>query len=211
MQFPRVEIGLVDVRDFQFAPGGGLDFTCNIHDVLIIKIKPGHGVAGFGMLGFLLEGADFHILIELDHAVTLGIADVIPEDGRALFLLPGADEEIFEAVAEENIVPKDQAGVASLDEVSGKEERLSDTFRLRLCDVLKGASPLAAVPEKFAELPAVVWRGDDGNLTDARQKENRQRIIDHRLIVDRQQLLADAEREGVKPRTGTARQQDTFP
>ncbi len=47
------------------------------------------------MLGFLLEGADFHILIELDHAVTLGIADVIPEDGRALFLLPGADEEIF--------------------------------------------------------------------------------------------------------------------
>ena len=95
MQFPRVEIGLVDVRDFQFAPGGGLDFTCNVHDVLIIKIKPGHGVAGFGMLGFLLEGADFHILIELDHAVTLGIADVIPEDGRALFLLPGADEEIF--------------------------------------------------------------------------------------------------------------------
>ena len=150
-------------------------------------------------------------LIELDHAVTLGIADVIPEDGRALFLLPGADEEIFEAVAEENIVPKDQAGVASLDEISGKEERLSDTFRLRLCDVFKGASPLAAVPEKFAELPAVVWRGDDGNLTDARQKENRQRIIDHRLIVDRQQLLADAEREGVKPRTGTARQQDTFP
>ena len=119
--------------------------------------------------------------------------------------------EIFEAVAEENIVPKDQAGVASPDEISGKEERLSDTFRLRLCDVLKGASPLAAVPEKFAELPAVVWRGDDGNLTDARQKENRQRIIDHRLIVDRQQLLADAEREGVKPRTGTARQQDTFP
>lgn len=38
---------------------------------------------------------------------------MIPEDGRALFLLPGADEEIFEAVAEENIVPKDQAGVAS--------------------------------------------------------------------------------------------------
>lgn len=150
MQFSRVEIGLVDVRDFQFAPGGGLDFTCNVHDVLIIKIKPGHGVAGFGMLGFLLEGADFHILIELDHAVTLGIADVIPEDGRALFLLPGADEEIFEAVAEENIVPKDQAGVASLDEISGKEERLSDTFRLRLCDVFKGASPLAAVPEKFA-------------------------------------------------------------
>ena len=60
--------------------------------------------------------------------------------------------------------------MASLDEVSGKEERLSDTFRLWLCDVLKGASPLAAVPEKFAELPAVVWRGDDGNLTDAARR-----------------------------------------
>ena len=36
--------------------------------------------------------------------------------------------------------------------------------------------PLAAVPEEFAELPAVVRRGDDGNLTDARQKENRQWI-----------------------------------
>ena len=78
------------------------------------------------MLGFLLEGADFHILIELDHAVTLGIADVIPEDGRALFLLPGADEEIFKAVAEEDVVPKDKAGVASLDEVSGEKERLGD-------------------------------------------------------------------------------------
>ena len=163
------------------------------------------------MLGFLLKGTDFHILIELDHAVTLRVADVIPEDGRAFFLFAGADEEIFKAVAEEDVVPKDQAGVASFDEISSEEERLGDAFWLRLRNVLKGAPPLAAVPKEFAELPAVVWRGDDGNLTDARQKENRQRIIDHRLIVDRQQLFADSEREGMKPRTGTARQQDTFP
>ena len=163
------------------------------------------------MPGLLLKGADFHILIELDHAVTFRVADVIPEDGRAFFLFAGADEEIFKAVAEEDVVPKDQAGVASLDEVSGEKERLGDAFRLRLRNVLKGTPPLAAVPKEFAALPAVVRRVDVGNLSDALQKENRLRIIDHRLIVDRQQLFADAEREGVKPRAGTARQQDAFP
>ena len=36
----------------------------------------------------------------------------------------------------------------------------------------------------------------------------RQRVIDHRLVVDRQQLLADDARERIEPRAGAAGEDD---
>ena len=163
------------------------------------------------MLGFLLKGTDFHILIELDHAVTLRVADVIPEDGRAFFLFAGADEEIFKPLPKKMLSPRIRQEWLPLMKSAARRNAWAMPSGFGCVMYSKEHPHWLPSPKEFAELPAVVWRGDDGNLTDARQKENRQRIIDHRLIVDRQQLFADAEREGMKPRTGTARQQDTFP
>ena len=43
-----------------------------------------------------------------------------------------------------------------------------------------------------------VGGGDDQDVPDARQHEGGQRVVDHGLVVDRQQLLGGHERERVQ-------------
>ena len=65
--------------------------------------------------------------------------------------------------------------------------------------------PIAQEP---AERVLLVRRGDHQDLADTRQHERRQRVVDHRLVVHGQQLLAHRERERMQPRAGAAGQDD---
>jgi hypothetical protein len=47
-------------------------------------------------------------------------------------------------------------------------------------------------------------------VADARQHQGAQRVVDHRLVVDRQQLLADALRDRIQPGAGAAGEDDAF-
>ena len=52
--------------------------------------------------------------------------------------------------------------------------------------------------------------GDDRHVAHAGEHERRQREIDHRLVVYRQQLLADCLRRGVEPRAAAACEDNPF-
>ena len=67
-----------------------------------------------------------------------------------------------------------------------------------------------AVPEQALEVGEVGRRGDDQDVPDARQHESAKRIVDHGLVVDRQQLLGGHERERVQAGAGTAGKDDAF-
>ena len=56
----------------------------------------------------------------------------------------------------------------------------------------------------------VFGRGDQQDVADAGQDQRRQRIVDHRLVVDRQQLLADRPRDRMEPGAGPAGENDAF-
>ena len=68
---------------------------------------------------------------------------------------------------------------------------------------------LRAVAEQPLELLGVVRRGDDQDVADAGQHQRRQRVVDHRLVVDRHQLLADAQGDRVQPGAGAAGKDDS--
>ena len=53
-------------------------------------------------------------------------------------------------------------------------------------------------------------RGDDQNLADAGEHQHRQRIIDHRLVVDRHELLAHGDGQGVEARSRSTGQDNSF-
>ena len=69
---------------------------------------------------------------------------------------------------------------------------------------------VGAVAEKPAEPFLFVRRGDDEHLPDTRQHQRRQRVVHHRLAVDRDQLLADRARQRMQARTRTAGEEDAF-
>jgi hypothetical protein len=53
-------------------------------------------------------------------------------------------------------------------------------------------------------------RGDDQDFIDPCQHQNGQRIIDHGLVVDRQQLLADGAGHRIEPGAQTSGQDDAL-
>ena len=67
-----------------------------------------------------------------------------------------------------------------------------------------------AIAEQVFKRRTVFRRGDDQNFAYPRQHQSRQRIIDHRLVIDRQQLLGGGKRDRMKPRSRTAGQYDAF-
>ena len=60
--------------------------------------------------------------------------------------------------------------------------------------------PLPAVAEQALELLDLFRSGDDQEFADAGQHQRRQRIVDQRLVVDRQQLLRGRQRQRIEPR-----------
>ena len=105
--------------------------------------------------------------------------------------LVGAAEDLVEIVAVEDVVAQDQGRVAVADEVRTDDEGLGEAVRARLDGVLQVDAPPATVTEQLLEARGVLRRGDDQDVADAGQQQRGQRVVDHRLVVDRQQLLGD--------------------
>ena len=67
-----------------------------------------------------------------------------------------------------------------------------------LCGIGEVQARIGAVAEQPLEQRLVLRRGDDKNVPDPGEHQSRQRIIDHRLVEDRQQLLRNDGRHRVK-------------
>ena len=63
-------------------------------------------------------------------------------------------------------------------------------------------------PSSRSKPGRVVRRGDHQHVADPGEDQRRERVVDHRLVVDRHQLLADAQGHRVQPGAGAAGQDD---
>ena len=97
-------------------------------------------------------------------------------------------------MAIEDVVTQDQAARLTGNEVSADQERVRQAAGRRLLDIAEPQSPLAAVTQERPEGRQRLGRADHQDLPDPRQHQRRQGIIHHRLIVDREKLLADPDR-----------------
>ena len=80
----------------------------------------------------------------------------------------------------------------------------------RLHRIVDADAPLAAVAQQRLEARHFRLGGDDEDVANSGQHQRGQRIIDHRLIVDRQQLLGADDRQRPQPRSGAAGENDAF-
>ena len=135
---------------------------------------------------------------------------VVGEDGGAGAALVGAAEDLVEVVAVEDVVAEDQGRVVVADEVGADDEGLGEAVRAGLDGVLQVDAPLAAVAEQLLEARGVLRGGDDQNVADAGQQERGQRVVDHRLVVDRQQLLGYRQGGRMQAGAGTTGEDDAF-
>lgn len=209
---PLLQIHLVERGDLQLAACGGLHLGGAGGHVARVEVQAGDGVGALGLGGLLLDGDGPPLAVELHDAEALGVVHVVAEDrGPArLGVLDGARQVAAEAVAVEDVVAEHQRARLAGDELLADGEGLCEAVRRGLLGVGEVHAVARAVPEQAPEVGQVGRRGDDQDVPDARQHEGGQRVIDHGLVVDRQQLLGGHERERVQARAGPAGEDDAF-
>ncbi|MCY1497243.1 hypothetical protein D9M68_312030 [compost metagenome] len=91
-----------------------------------------------------------------------------------------------ESIAIENVVTQDQADTAIADELFANQERLGQSIRRWLLGVAEADTKLRTITQQLAEIGQVFRCGDNQDFAYSRQHQDRQWIIDHRLVIDRQ-------------------------
>ena len=211
-QRPLLQVHLVERGDLQLAARGRLNLVGLGGDVARVEVQAGDGVGALGLGGLLLNGDGPALAVELDDAEALGVVHVVAEDRGAarLRVLDGLLEVAAEAVAVEDVVAQHQGARLAGDEILADREGLRQAVGARLLGVGEVHAVARAVPEQALEVGEVRRRGDDQDVADARQHEGGQRVVDHGLVVDRQQLLGGHERERVQASAGPAGEDDAF-
>ena len=209
---PLLQVHPVEVGDLQLAARGRLHLMCLGGHVARVEVQAGDGVGALGLGGLLLDGDGPALAVELHDAEALGVVHVVAEDRGAarLGVLDGAREVARQAVAVEDVVAEHQRARLAGDELLADGEGLRQAVGARLLGVGEVHAVARAVPEQALEVGEVRRRGDDQDVPDARQHEGGQRVVDHGLVVDRQQLLGGHERERVQARAGPAGEDDAF-
>ena len=106
------------------------------------------------------------------------------------------------------VVAEHQRAGPAFQKRAAEDEGLRQPVGPLLHRELEAHAPLRAAAEQSLELRLIVGCRDDENVADAGKHQHRQRIVDHRLVVDGQELLADAQRDRVQARSGAAGQYD---
>ena len=211
-QRPLLQVHPVEVGNLQLAARGGLHPMRLGGHVARVEVQAGDGVGALGLGGLLLDGDGTALPVELHDAEALGVVHVVAEDRGAarLGVLDGARQVAGQAVAVEDVVAQHQGARLAGDELLADGEGLREAVRARLLGVGEVHAVARAVPEQALEVGQVGRRGDDQDVPDARQHESAKRVVDHGLVVDRQQLLGGNERERVQAGAGPAGEDDAF-
>src|SRR4051812_13963278 len=99
------QIEQIQIGDLQFAARRGFQAPAKIDNFRVVYVKTWNGELRLGLLRFFLEADRAAVAIELDHAVTFGIANLIAENARAFFKCERVTKEIEFTV--EDVVTKD--------------------------------------------------------------------------------------------------------
>ena len=209
---PLLQVHLVERGDLQLAARGGLHLMRLGGDVARVEVESGDGVGALGFGRLLLDGDGPPLAVELHDAEALGVVHVVAEDRGAarLGVLHGARQVARQAVAVEDVVAEHERARLAGDEVLADGEGLCQAVGARLLGVGEVHAVARAIPEQALEVRQVGRRGDDKDVPDARQHEGAERVVDHGLVVDRQQLLGGHECERVQARAGPAGEDDAL-
>src|SRR5206468_9060327 len=151
-----------------------------INDLMVVNVKPGYSERALRLLRFFLEADRFAVGVELNHTVTLRVANLIGENASAT--LDGERVPIEIEFSIENVVAQNERGAGVADEFCADQKRLGDPFRLRLLGVFDSNAELGAIAQVILQHRQILWSRDHKHLAQATKHQGCQRIADHWLV-----------------------------
>ena len=206
-------IGQIHVQqrcDFQFPPCRRLHQLRPVRGAAIQKIQTCDRIGRRRLGRFFDDLAHGAIGGEIHHAIAFGISHAIAEYRAALFHRIGGGQLFGQPMPKENIIAQHHRAGGTVQEILGQNIGLRQPVGAGLGNIGQRQAPLAAIAQGALELVLILRGGDHRDVPDAGQHQHRQRVINHRLVIDRQKLLRHAHRDRIQPRSRSARQNDPF-
>ncbi|MNR00116.1 hypothetical protein D3C85_1158770 [compost metagenome] len=135
---------------------------------------------------------------------------MVGKQGSPLLLGAGMLQLARQLSAIEDVVPQDETTGAARQKRLGDKQGLCQTIWFILYRIAKAHAPLAAIPQQQLEAGQIQRRADNQNIADTRLHQGREGIIDHGLVINRQQLLADGQSRRIEPGGRSPGQDDAF-
>ena len=138
---------------------------------------------------------------------------MIAEHGGAMLLLcvlHRALQQPPQPGAVKDIVPQHHTAAVVANKVRTQDKGLGQPVRGGLLLVAEPQTKPGAVPQERLESGQIPGRTDNENIPHSRQHQRGQRIVDHRLIIHRQQLLGGDLGQRIQPGAAASCQNYTF-
>jgi hypothetical protein len=132
----------------------------------------------------------------------------VRENRRAIAGAGASLQQVDETTAIEYVVTQHERVGLVGDEGAADEKGLRDAVRRGLFRVGDGYAPLPAIAKHLHELVMILWCRDEQDIADTGEHQRAQRIVDHRFVVDGQQLLTDGPGHGIEARARAAGEHD---
>ena len=206
---PGSQVRLVDRGDLQLAPGAGRELAGDLDHPVVVEVQAGHRVAGLRPGRLLLDRQHPAVGVELDHAVLLRVGHLVGEDPPADQRRRGRRAAGRGRTPWKMLSPRTSATDSSPMKSAPMMNACAMPSGRGLGRVLEPQPQLAAVAEQPLELVLVLRRGDDQDLPDPGHHQRGERVVDHRLVEDRHQLLGHRPGDRPEPGAGAAGEKDS--
>ena len=141
-----------------------------------------------GLRGLLFD-ADDAVAGDFGHAEALGVRHFLEQDVGALGLLAETVRG-RQDVALDDVVAQHHADLLAVGEMFGQRQGVGDAafaFLVGVVDVLQ--AELLAVGQQAQKIAGIPAAGDDQDVLDPGIHQSLDRVVDHRPVVDRQQMF----------------------
>ena len=115
-----------------------------------------------------------------------------------------------EAGPVKDVVAQYEANRILANKVLAQDKRLRQAIRILLNCVLDTEAPLAPISQKVGVSNLITGCGDDQNIPNASLHQRGERVINHRLVVYRHQLLADSHGQWMQARARSTGKNDAL-
>ena len=207
-QVASTQVRTVEVGDLQLLPPRRLQASRQCRRVGVVQVQPRHRPARRRFGGLFHDVGHRPLRVVRHHAVGLGVRHLLGKDRRTTFAYHGPLHLRRQVVPEEEVVAEYQRACSAIEEVLANYHRLGDAARRGLRGVRNLDPPRIAGAKKSLKERRINRRRDDQELPHPREHQRAQRVVDHRLVEHREQLLAERPRRRGQPRTAPAGEND---
>ena len=197
-QAALLQVSLVYRGDFQLAARTGLDGFGDVHHLVVVKIQAGDRKVAFRLFGLFFDAGGCARLVKRHHAITLWVVHMVGKYGGTAGLLVCIGQQGVQVVAVKDVVTQHQRTGAVANELLTDDEGLRQAVRAGLNGIAQVHAPLAAIAQQLLETRCVLRGADDEYVANTSQHQRAERVVNHGLVIHRQQLFANGQGGGVK-------------